>query len=190
MKTTILGGVLFLVPFAALLIIVGKAYQVSMLVAQPIDRVIPISRFAGIALVNVIAVFLILLVCYVAGLIAKRGMRGRRVEVLEGYLIDMVPGYAAVKGMVESVANKRDGVGVLKPVVVAFDDYEQIAFEVECDDTHAVLFLPGAPSTWSGSTVVVDKSRIRYLNLQTHKAVKFMRGMGRGTLPAVVGSLR
>ena len=190
MKTTILGGVLFLVPFAALLIIVGKAYQISMLVAHPIDQIIPINRFAGIALVNVIAVVLILLVCYIAGLIAKRGMRGHRMEALEGFLIDVVPGYAVVKGMVGSVADERDGVGVLKPVFVTFDDYDQIAFEVECDDTHSVLFLPGAPSTWSGSTVVVEKSRIRYLNLQTHQAVKLMRGMGRGTLPTVSGNPR
>jgi len=189
-KTTILGGVLFLAPFAVLLIIIGKAYQVSLLVAQPIDRVIPIKSFAGVALVNVIAVFLILLACYIAGIIAQRGMRSKRMEALEGFLIDMVPGYAAVKGMVGSVANERDGEGVLKPVIVAFDDHDQIAFEVECNDTHAVLFLPGAPSTWSGSTVVVDKSRIRYLNLQTHQAVKLMRGMGRGTLPAVSGNPR
>jgi len=49
MKTTILGGLLFLVPLAGLAIILSKAYDLSTMVVTPIDRIIPIETIAGAA---------------------------------------------------------------------------------------------------------------------------------------------
>lgn len=186
MKTTILGGVLFLVPFAIVAMVLGKAYQISMVVAEPIDDVIPIANFAGVALVNIIALVLILVVCYVAGQLAKRGIKGRRTETLEGFLIDTIPGYVVFKGVIGSAAETEGGPEQLRPVLVAFDDHDMIAFEMESDDTKCVLFLPGAPSAWSGSTIIVDKSRVTYLSIPTYQAMKLLRGMGRGTLASGV----
>lgn len=188
MKKTILGGVLFLVPFAVLVMVLGKAYQVSLLIAQPINQIMPISGFAGVAFVDVVAVFLIVLACYIAGHLAKRGMRGRHLESIEGFLIDLMPGYAVVKGIIGSAADDEQMARLLKPVVVAFDDYDQIAFEIESSDKVSVLFLPGAPSAWSGSTVIVDKGRVRHLSVQTHQAVKLMRVMGRGSLSLITAT--
>ncbi|MEX0287427.1 MAG: hypothetical protein AB3N23_22705 [Paracoccaceae bacterium] len=182
MKTTILGGLLFLVPLAIIAIVLGKAFQISMLIAKPIDQVVPIHTVAGIAFINVIAVLLILALCFLAGLAAQRGWMSSRVQALDGLLIDAIPGYAVAKGMIGSVAKEEDVASVLKPVFVRFDDYEQIAFEIERDDSSAVIFLPGAPSTWSGSTVIVDVSRVTMLNVPTHQAVKLMRLLGRGSL--------
>ncbi len=72
MKTTILGGLLFLVPLAFLAIVLGKAFQVSMLLVDPIDAVIPIETLAGIAFIDGMAIALILVVCFLAGFAAWR----------------------------------------------------------------------------------------------------------------------
>lgn len=73
LKTTILGGLLFLVPLAFLAIVLGSAFQVSMLLVDPIDAVTPIETVAGIAFINVMAIVLIVVVCFLAGLAAQRG---------------------------------------------------------------------------------------------------------------------
>lgn len=182
MKTTILGGIFFLVPVAVLGIVIGKAYQFSLKIAAPLDAIIPITRFAGIAFVNILAVILILLVCFIAGLLVKRGLLGSRAEKLDGLLIDVIPGYAVLKGVLGSVAKEDEIAALMTPVLVKFDDYDQIAFEIESDDLQSVLFLPGSPSTWSGSTVVADKNRVHPLSIRTHQTVKLMRVLGRGTL--------
>ncbi len=75
----------------------------------------------------------------------------------------------------------------MTPVLVRFDDYSQIAFEIERNETEAVIFLPGAPSTWSGSTVMVDLARVQKIDAPTHKTVKTMRVLGRGSLQLVAG---
>ncbi|WP_146346406.1 hypothetical protein [Falsiphaeobacter marinintestinus] len=182
MKTTILGGFLFLVPLAFIAIVLGKTYQISMMVAGPLDKIIPVSSIAGIAFVNILAIVLLLLVCFLAGLVARGGWFTGRIEKLDGFLIDVMPGYAVAKGMIGGVTKEDDIAAVMVPVMVRFDDYDQIAFEIERDDTQSVIFLPGAPSAWSGSTVVVDIARVRLLNIPVHQAVKLMRVLGRGSL--------
>ncbi len=186
MKTTILGGILFLVPVAMLAIVIGKSFQLSMMLAEPVDQMIPIENVAGVAFVNIVALVLILVICYLAGLAARMGLMSSRLERLDGLLIDFIPGYAVTKSVIGSVAQDEDVSQVFKPVTVAFDDYSQIAFEIERNETTAILFLPGAPSAWAGSTVAVDVARVSPLDLPTHQAAKLMRKMGRGTLAAGV----
>ena len=182
MKTTIIGGVIFLVPVVVLAILLTKAYQISMVVAAPIDRLIPVESIGGVALVNILAILLILVVCFASGLLAKTQFLASKINALDGLLIDMMPGYAVAKGVIGSVTDQDEISQLLKPVMVRFDDYSQIAFEIERDETEAVIFLPGSPSTWSGSTVIVDIGRVRKIDAPTYKVVKIMRVLGRGSL--------
>ena len=182
MKTTVLGGLLFLVPVAVIAILFGKIYQMSMIVAEPIDNIIPIQSIAGVAFVNFLAILVIILVCYLAGLVAQSSALASKVDALDGILIDVIPGYAVAKGTIGSVARKDDIASILVPVMVRFDDYDQIAFEIERNETQVVIFLPGAPSTWAGSTIIVDAERVRKIDAPTYKTVKLMRVLGRGSL--------
>ncbi|MEQ3708606.1 MAG: hypothetical protein ABNH38_01925 [Tateyamaria sp.] len=182
MKTTMLGGIIFLIPVAVISILLAKIFQLSMVVAEPIDQIIPISSVAGVAFVNFLAIIVILAVCYVAGLLAKTAFLSGKVGLVDGLLTDTIPGYAVAKAVLGSVSKKEDLAAMLLPVVVRFDDYEQIAFEIEREGTKVVIFLPGAPSAWSGSTVIVDAARVQKLDLPTHRTIKLMRVLGRGSL--------
>lgn len=185
MKTTILGGIIFLVPVAMMAILLTKAYQIGLAAAGPIDKLIPFESIGGVALVNIIAILLILLLCFICGILAKVAFVASKINSVDGLLIDIMPGYAVAKGVIGSVANQDEIAALLTPVLVRFDDYSQIAFEIERTDTEAVIFLPGAPSTWSGSTVMVDVARVQSIDVPTHKAVKTMRVLGRGSLQLV-----
>ncbi|MBS9719056.1 hypothetical protein ACFFUT_06830 [Pseudohalocynthiibacter aestuariivivens] len=180
MKTTILGGILFLVPLAFIAIVLGKAFEVSMLLAQPLDGLIPLDSLAGIAMANIIAIVLILAICFAAGLAAKTTMISKRVGRLDDTLIDIIPGYAVARGIVGGIAGEDDTTPVLSPVLVRFDDFDQLAFEVERMGDRSAVFLPGSPSAWSGTSVIVDVDRVVRLDLPPHQAISLLRVMGRG----------
>lgn len=182
MKTTILGGILFLAPLAILMILLGKVYQMGLAVVQPINEVMPVETVAGIALVNILAVLVILIVCYIAGHLAQRKRIAARLQGIDDLLTDSIPGYAVFKGTVGSVSKDETAGHLLKAVLVRFDDYEQIAFEVERQGARSVVFLPGAPSVWAGGSVIVDANRVSYLNLPTYQAMRLLRVFGRGSL--------
>lgn len=181
LKTTIIGGVLFLIPLVVLLFIVTKAFEFSKAVSVPLGRIFPLDRIAGVALPDIIAVVLILAVCYLAGLIARGKVLGKRIGKVDAFLTDIIPGYAILKGTLTGFMGDTDAETVLRPVLVRLDDFDQLAFEVENLGDRSVVFLPGAPSAWSGSSVIVASERITYLSLPPHQVTGLLRVLGRGT---------
>ena len=76
----------------------------------------------------------------------------------------------------------------MKPVLVRFDDYSQIAFEIERDDTHAMLFLPGSPTVFSGASVRVDVERVTILEIPFNRAGGVLQMLGKGSLGVCAGA--
>ena len=181
-KTTIIGGILFLLPLVVIALIIGKAYQIGMLVAGPLGALIPVEHIGGVALANILAAVVIVALCYLAGLAARRpGIKGK-VTRIEELLLANLPGYAFAKTMVGGVIKAEDEVGKMTPVLVRLDDYKQIAFEVErTAGGNVVVFLPGAPNPWSGSVVYVSEDRVESLDMAPIDAVKNIRVLGRGS---------
>ena len=70
-RTTLLGGVLFLMPIVVLGIVVGKAYNVATRGLQPLMTMIPDSLASRTTDTAVMTVFLLALVCFLAGLLAR-----------------------------------------------------------------------------------------------------------------------
>lgn len=188
MKSTVLGGVLFLVPVVFLAIILTKAFELSMLLAKPAEKFLPLDRMAGVALIDVLAVTIILIVCFFAGLVARRGRLFGHMTRLDDFLIDILPGYAVTKGIIGGLADEESAASILQPVLVRFDDYEQMAFEVERLEDRVVLFLPGSPSAWSGASLIVAADRVTKLNLPPHQVVSLLRVMGRGSAKLSIGN--
>jgi uncharacterized membrane protein len=181
LKTTILGGLLFLVPLVVLIFILAKAFELSRAVAVPMGRIFPMDRIAGVALADILALGLILAISYLAGLAARGKVLVKPVARIERFLITVVPGYAVLKSTLAGLMGDNSAESLLQPVLIRLDDFHQIAFEVERLDNRSVVFLPGAPSAWSGSSVIVDADRITYLSAPPHQVTGLLRVLGRGT---------
>lgn len=180
-KTTLIGGVLFLVPVVFLIIVLTKAFQLSMKLTEPMKEFMPITSFGGYALMDLVAILMIVLVCFLAGLLARTAILSQQVDRLDSMLIEVVPGYSFAKGMVGGMADAESAVAALKPVVVQMDDMAQIAFETDRYETTVVVYLPGAPSPWSGSTITVTSDRVEALDLPPHQVISLIRVLGRGS---------
>ncbi|MBW1789869.1 MAG: hypothetical protein JRK53_25185, partial [Deltaproteobacteria bacterium] len=101
-KTTAIGGLLFMIPIVIVAMILGKAYKVMMLVAVPLDKLIPIEAIGGVALVNILAVLSIFVGCFLAGLVAKSKLGKATFTWIDAKLLMIFPGYTYLKGMTDS----------------------------------------------------------------------------------------
>ncbi len=106
-KTTILGGVIFLIPFVVVIAVLGKAHQIMMLVAEPMSDWIPIEEVGGIALANVLALVAIVMSCFLFGLMAKSVPAKKIYRTVDATLAS-VPGYAFVKGFADSIGRSEE----------------------------------------------------------------------------------
>jgi uncharacterized membrane protein len=151
-KTTIIGGLIFIVPIIIVVAILGKAFELMILVAKPLSAWIPLDSIGGVALANILAVLAILLCCLIAGIIAKGATAKRILKSVEAKLLLAISGYTFVKGMTDSLNGSEEAAKAFVPVIAKFDDNAQLGFEIEwTEKSNVVVYLPGSPNTWSGS---------------------------------------
>jgi uncharacterized membrane protein len=180
-KTTIIGGLIFLIPVVIVVAVVGKALEIMMLVAKPLDALVPVDSIGGIAMVNVLALLAIALCCFIAGVIARSALAKKGYRALDTALLAM-PGYAFVKGFTDSMGSSEEAAKSFLPVIVQFDDNAQIGFEVERKGGgKVVVYLPGAPNPWSGSVAYFSEDRVKQLNMTVAQAISNIRQLGRGS---------
>ena len=179
LKTTLTGGIVFLLPVSVLLLILGKMHEVMVKLAAPLARWLPVDTVAGIAKADLLAIIAVVVLCFVAGLLSRSRLASRLVESLESRVLHSIPGYAFIKGLTGGLAGGNDEDN-LSPVLARFDDAWQVAFRVEdLSDGRVVLFVPGAPDPWSGSIVIMSEGRVQSLDHTMAAVVRNLRALGR-----------
>ncbi len=181
LMSTFIGGVVFVIPFIIIVALLLKAIQFMMLIATPLDSFIPIDRIGGVALANVLAISLVIVVCFLAGLAAKSIYAKRLHQSIDSKLKLMLPGYAFIRGFAGSLNNDMAD-EYLIPVIAKFDDSSQLGFEVErLDNGIVVIYLPGSPNPWSGNIVYMTENRVEKLNLKFTSIAKTIQRIGIGS---------
>ena len=179
-RTTLIGGVIFLIPLVFVVVVFGKAFQIMKVIGTPVSNLIPVESFAGFALVETVTIVLMVLASLLAGLLAQSSW-GRRVhEKLDSALLH-IPGYAWVKSVTGGMGGE-DAEEMLKPVLVRFDDQSQIAFEVDrATDGLVAVYLPGSPDPRSGAVSYVTEDRVQPVDAGFKVVLKTCRNFGRGS---------
>ncbi len=188
LKSTVIGGLVFVIPFIIIVTLLLKAIKFMMVIAVPLDSVIPADNIGGIALANLLALVLLIVVCFLAGLAAKSLYAKRIHESIDSKLRLFIPGYAFLKEMTGGLEEDSEDKHMI-PVIAKLDDSAQIGFEVDrLESGLVVVYLPGAPNPWSGSVVLMTEDRIEKLNLKFTAVTKVMKRIGIGSAEAMSSS--
>jgi uncharacterized membrane protein len=186
-KTTVVGGFVFLIPAAIVVVVLGKVIGTLKILAQALSSFFGIESLVGGFVVELLAIAATVLVCFVMGLLAKRASAKRLREKLDTTLLNSFPGYAFIKGFAENLRQAEELAGSFQPVLVRFDDYTQVAFETHRDSAGKVaLYLPGAPNPWSGTVVYVSHERVEPLAMTLTEALRNIRTLGKGSIEVAV----
>ena len=186
-RTTLIGGVLFLVPLVFVVVLIENSFHILKVIATPLSKHIPLDYFAGMAPVVVLTVMMMALFCFLAGMLARSKPAKRLYEKLDNFLLQIIPSYAWAKGMTGSLSDE-DAEEVLKPVLVRFDDFSQIGFEVDRTEAGLVaVYLPGAPNAREGSISFVEASRVAPIDAGLVSVAKSYKKLGRGSTEMLQG---
>ena len=93
-RTTLIGGVLFLIPLVFVVVVFGKAFQIMKVVATPLAKLIPVENLAGYAVVELLTAGIMILGCLLAGTLARSPWGRKANEKLDTILLQVIPGYA------------------------------------------------------------------------------------------------
>ena len=173
------GIVLFLFPIMLLIFIFGKAIKIVQSIILPIKSHLPAERIFGIGILSLISLVLILLVCYIAGMLTESKKVKSFLSFIEDNLLIFIPGYAMIK------SGARDAIGDAddkwKVVMIAEDEEWKFGIEVDKQpDGYSTIFFPEPPDAKSGEMKMIHESKLKRINLPVSKLVNVIRNYGRG----------
>jgi uncharacterized membrane protein len=147
----------------------------------PIAHLLPAGHFFGIAALEIAAIIALLLVLIALGAFARSPFGQRVAETLDRVVLSKFPGYQIIRSIAADFAG-TEGESALRAALVSFDDNTVLGFIVEesAADDRLTMFIPGAPTSGSGSVVLVSRERVRILDVPTSGAMKSMKLRGFG----------
>ena len=122
-RTTAIGGALFLLPLIVVGALIGQAVPVVMTIAEALRKVLPdvFESPGGFTVLIVLAIAILLLVCFAAGILARKSFGRTLSEWFEKKLLLLFPKYAILKDqMADSIGGDQIHAR-MKPVLVHFD---------------------------------------------------------------------
>lgn len=177
---TVIGGIFFLLPLAVVLGLLTQVYSIVTAVAKPLHAWIPVNSTSGIALLFSLAVAILVLLCFVAGMLASRAIGRRLTDTLEKQVMTVFPKYAIYRDLLAGNLKHSQEVPSLTPILVSNAEGYRIAFESDrLANGMVVVFFPGAPDTWIGSVVLVSAERVYPTQLSFNEAVGVFERLGR-----------
>lgn len=186
-RTSLVGGILFLLPIVVVAIIAGKAVAIARKIVGPLAAHLPEDSVFGLDMPKMLAIGLLVLFCFLAGVFARTALAQKAITWLETTVLSNLPGYEFIKNLSGNLLG--DEKNRVYPVVLArIEDAWQLAFLIErLEGGHVAVFVPGAPSPQSGSVYFMTEDRIRLLDIPSPAATKCLKRYGLGA-NALLGS--
>lgn len=183
LRATLIGGVMFLLPVGVVIVVAGKLFAISRSTSQALhDSLYPEASSKLIPFLG--AIMVLVAIAFIAGLFA-RTVAGRRVfSALEDLILSRLPVYTLLKQTLADMAGgaaRLSGEREVQVVLVRFDDHRAPGFLVDrTPGGECVVFLPGAPSAFTGQVVLMDPGRIEATTLKPKDVLGAMRRLGAG----------
>src|ERR1700730_15681545 len=146
-KTTAFGGAIFLLPFAAALLVVVKAGKMAVDSVTPLAEKLPFPKGEAVIAIYVVGALLLALVAFAAGLFARSlSIKKDAASFLEDKVLNKLPPYVALRKYTDHLAGLEAKTNEdLKPVLVRISNGWQLGFLADAfNDGQVAVFMPGA----------------------------------------------
>jgi len=181
---TFTGGILFLLPVTLLIMILAKINGFMLTISEPLAKRLP-DVFFGFDGSRLLAILLIVFICFLGGLAFKAKLVRGLIGKLEGKVLSHIPGYAMFKSLAADTVGAESEEN-LKSVLVQDGDCWVIGFLIEEENGYCTIFFPGAPKTDSGDVKIMPSNLVKQLPATTSQVDFSFKNFGKGAIKWVV----
>ena len=186
-RTTLIGGLLFLLPIVVILLVLQKAFEIALKLLGPLAKLLPGWFAVGDAAPHLAAAMLLLVICFLAGLIARTSTGAWMRRGLEGSVLGRLPGYTMLRSMFSG------GAPVGTPIEVALVEMENMLVIAYVMERHAngyvTLFVPSAPMPNAGSVFFARAEMVRVIDISMGESLRVIAKLGLGAEKMLKGVL-
>jgi len=175
-RTTLIGGILVLLPIYLALLLLLKAFSGVMGLIAPITAQVP----AAAEFRQVFAILIVLAACFVAGLVVRTGPGGRGVRELQRRVLGKIPGYKLLRSVITRLGGDETS-EAFAPALVELEDALVPALIVEeLLDGQFVVLVPSVPTPVSGALYILPAARVHRIDVPLTHVMKVYTKWGEG----------
>ena len=172
-----MGGLLVLLPLGLMAFLTAKAVGIIKALTAPIVKELP-DQFHH---PTMIAVLLLLAVCFLTGLITDTALGRRGADAIELHFLNRIPGYTFLRNLTNRFAGQQTEGGFVVCLADIDDTWVPALVVEKSDDQYWTVFVPSTPSPSSGSVHIMVKERVRLLDVPLAQALGCVARWGAGS---------
>ncbi|HXV24203.1 MAG TPA: hypothetical protein VED46_08085 [Alphaproteobacteria bacterium] len=175
-KTTLIGGLLIILPIYLSVLLLAKAVTGLLALMRPVTAQIP----ASVQFRQVLAILLIAAACFIAGLIVRTGPGLRAKNAFERAILEKLPGYTLLRGLAGRVTGRADE-PAFAPALVEIEEALVPALIVEeLEDGSYTVLVPSVPTPMAGALYILPRERVHPVDVPFTKALAVFTKWGTG----------
>ncbi len=178
-KTTIVGGLVVIVPLAVLAFIVGDTVNSLIAVTQPLTEDLPFDAFTNTLIALLLVIAVIIAVCFTAGFILNT-FWGRTIkDWFEKTLLERIPMYSTLRGLTQKFAGINDAAYPVVEVDLYDSDSRVLGILVDTlPDKRGVVYVPSSPIITVGQLHILPRTCITETELSMSETISCLSQMG------------
>ena len=183
LTTTLIGGMVVILPIAILFFVLNWIFNILIGIIDPLTSIIPYSQNMHEFLVNVIAVFIIILFSFLVGLFVKTRIGKTLFGLIEEYLFHQIPFYKTIRETIQQlIGNKKMP---FSKIVLATPFGNETKMTGFITDEHAdgsfTVFIPTGPNPTSGSIFHLQPHQLEILDVPVEMGMRTILSCGTGS---------
>jgi uncharacterized membrane protein len=167
LKTTIIGGLFVLLPVVAVLLLISLAVATVVKALTPLMEILPIKGVGGLAVTSLAAILLLLVFCFLTGLLVQMRIGRLGKEWVERWLLERLPGYIMFKNLSRRIAGK-EGIEFAPGLMDLYgSEARAVGFIVEEHENGTfTIFIPLSPMATVGQVFILPGSQVQKLDVK------------------------
>lgn len=183
MVTTLIGGVAVVLPAALSAFLLKWLFKMVISVIRPLTRLVLAKSDIQVIFADTIVIAIILLACFVVGMIVKTRLGVFIQESIDDYILNYIPGYSIIKETVLQFLGRKKF--PFSPVVLvrAFENDTLMTGFItdEHPDDQCTVFVPTGPNVTTGFVFHLSRDNVYPLNVSADQAIRTVISCGVGS---------
>ena len=176
LKVTLVGGLLVVLPLWVSLLLLLKAINGALKLLLPIAKLLPQT----IVHEKVVALGLLLLICFVVGLITRTRSGQRVGHWISENILSRIPGFALIRGVTRQFTGDK-AEDLFQPALVEIEEALVPAFIIEKHaDGQFTVFVSSSPTPMAGAIYILKPERVHPVDVSLRKAMVCVTKWGTG----------
>ncbi len=184
LMTSLLGGVLVILPVAILVSVTLWIFRLITGLIEPLTRLLIKDSQVNVFAADFIVIILILAACFFVGVLVRTRLGAFFYRLIENRILRLAPGYSMIKETVLQIfGSKKDSPFSSVALAQVFGNETLVTAFIT--DTHAdgsyTLFVPTGPNPTSGLIYHLEGKYVHPVNVPVQDAMRSIISCGAGS---------